>query len=90
MTCFNGAALRRARRYWQRGTAVDVQAVLQRGRAPKSAEMRMAEAAKREAILLQRGRAPKSAEMRDGGMISVSIAMLQRGRAPKSAEIVLQ
>ena len=84
---FNGAALRRARRYDFFEHACGDGAALQRGRAPKSAEMSRWDAQGSTGQPLQRGRAPKSAEI--GGLIrgSYNIVMLQRGRAPKSAEI---
>ena len=85
---FNGAALRRARRcdgFFQgerNGHA------LQRGRAPKSAEIGGTTVFAHTNGTLQRGRAPKSAEIFRCLLRHRQGPMLQRGRAPKSAEML--
>ena len=63
---FNGAALKRARRYGWNSQAFDFQRfLLQRGRAQTSAEIRRGRTASRGTFKsLQRGRAQTSAEMR--------------------------
>ncbi len=88
--CFNGAALRRARRLELAGTRSHFSHPLQRGRAPESAEITNSSAGSRPTMRLQRGRAPESAEIRKALPILISTQELQRGRAPESAEMGLE
>ena len=61
--CFNGAALRRARRFATPALDPKSTWTLQRGRAPESAEMASLYGRSTAATQLQRGRAPESAEI---------------------------
>ena len=61
---FNGAALRRARSGLEFDASKDGAEILQRGRAPESAEWKAKAALEGISKSLQRGRAPESAECR--------------------------
>ncbi len=85
---FNGAALRRARRCPGTDAFAPFRVLLQRGRAPESAEIHFFHYLLPWVFQsLQRGRAPESAEMRDLCALTIFNHGLQRGRAPESAEI---
>jgi len=85
---FNGAAVRRPRRWCANAEALLFIFLLQRGRSPKTAEIGCAVSSRTRLALLQRGRSPKTAEMKPITFLADKAVWLQRGRSPKTAEML--
>ena len=85
-SCFNGAALTRARSFTATPNTAKLMRLLQWGRAYKSAELSAAGSDPPPAFQLQWGRAYKSAEFADFFSTFLCPFWLQWGRAYKSAE----